>query len=62
MFVLQNGKPESVQVKLGISDGIFTEVLEGLKENDLIVTGMISPQPAAPGQPSGNPFSGGRRF
>ena len=62
MFVLQNGKPEPVQVKLGISDGIFTEVIEGLKENDIIVTDMILPQPTPPGQPSGNPFGGGRRF
>ena len=62
VYVLQNGKPESVQVKLGISDGIFTEVIEGLKENDVIVTGMVLPQSTPPGQPSGNPFGGGRRF
>ncbi len=62
VYVLQNGKPEPVQVKLGISDGIFTEVVEGLKENDVIVTGMIVQQPTPPGPPSGNPFSGGRRF
>ncbi len=62
VYVLHDGKPEPVQVKLGISDGIFTEVVGGLKENDVIVTGMVLPQSTPPGQPSGNPFSGGRRF
>jgi HlyD family secretion protein len=35
--------PQPVQVKLGITDGIYTEVTEGLKEGDSIVTGMITP-------------------
>ena len=62
VYVLRDGKPEPVQVKLGISDGIFTEVIEGLKENDIIVTGMVLPQATPPGQQPGNPFGGGRRF
>ena len=62
VYVLREGKPEPVQVKLGISDGIFTEIVEGLKENDLVVTGMVTSQPAGPPQPSTNPFGGGRRF
>ena len=53
-------KPEQVDVKLGISDGVMTEVLEGLKPGDLVVTGMITPK-ATP-TPT-NPFGGGgRRF
>jgi HlyD family secretion protein len=52
-----------VQVKLGISDGVMTEVAEGLNEGDLVVTGSN----AAPGggqPPASNPFGGGgfRRF
>lgn len=54
-------KPEPVTVKLGISDGMATEVIEGLKEGDLVVTGMSSPSKATPPP---NPLGGGmpRRF
>lgn len=52
---------EGVTVKLGITDGTSTEVLEGLKENDQVVTSAIIPG-AKPGAPATNPFSGGRRF
>jgi HlyD family secretion protein len=51
-----------VQVKIGISDGIDTEVLDGLKEGDRIVIGTnsTSTQTAAP---ASSPFGGGpRRF
>lgn len=58
-----SGKPEPVPVKLGINDGVSTEILEGLKENDTIVTGQeIQKGSSAAGGPS-NPFGGGpRRF
>ena len=58
-----NGKPESVSVKTGITDGIFTEVLEGMSENDTVITGSVSASPE-PAQTQGtNPFRGdGRRF
>lgn len=57
------GKPAPVQVKLGINDGVSTEVTEGLKEGDIVVTGVESPQTRSPQAPS-NPFGGGmpRRF
>src|SRR5581483_8743444 len=35
-----NAKPKPVQIKVGISDGAMTEVLEGLSEGDQVVTGM----------------------
>jgi HlyD family secretion protein len=58
-------KPQPVQVKVGISDGISTEVLDGLEEGAQIVTGMITSGDAASRSagPS-NPFGGGgfRRF
>jgi len=54
------GRPYPVDVKPGISDGVYTEVVEGLKEGDMVVTGASYPishsSPAAP-----NPFGGARR-
>lgn len=62
IYVLASGKPAPVQVKLGISDGISTELLEGLKEGDPVVTGVIMPQASAPAPAGGaNPLGGGRR-
>jgi HlyD family secretion protein len=58
-----------VVVKLGISDGTYTEVLDGLKEGDVVVTGLNLPAPATatatttrPGgsSPFGGPFGGMR--
>ena len=54
--------PEPVTVKLGISDGIATEVLDGLKEGDAVITAAVLPGAKA-GAPATNPFGGGpRRF
>ena len=52
-----------VTVRVGISDGANTEVLEGLKEGDVVVTGTVSStaDSAAPASPFGNPFGGPRR-
>jgi HlyD family secretion protein len=61
VYVLANGQPQPVPVKLGISDGIHTEVLEGLKENDAVITGVIT-QVSVAAQPNTNPLGGGRRF
>jgi HlyD family secretion protein len=52
-------KPTAVTIKTGISDGIATEVLEGLKEGDRVVTGVTESDAAA--TPATNPFGGGRR-
>lgn len=55
-------KPQAVQIKVGISDGVNTEVVEGLEEGDQVVTGMILPTETGPARRS-NPFGGGfRRF
>jgi HlyD family secretion protein len=58
-----------VTIKAGITDGSNTEVLEGLSEGDVIVTGVVSPEPASMSQPGGrgplgggSPFGGQRRF
>jgi HlyD family secretion protein len=62
VYVLPGGQPKPVQIKTGISDGVVTEVVEGLKEGDRVVTAELSSKPAAPSTPA-NPFSGGpRRF
>jgi HlyD family secretion protein len=59
----QNAKPKPAQIKVGISDGINTEVVEGLEEGARVVTGVISLGGSAPGSPPSNPFGGGfRRF
>ena len=61
IYTLVDGKPQPVRVKLGISDSIHTEVIEGLKEGDVVITGMTVPNaPSAPSAGS-NPLSGGRR-
>ena len=61
VYVLAGGasKPTAVTIKTGISDGVTTEVMEGLKEGDRVVTGM-SETGAAP-TPATNPFGGGQR-
>ena len=58
-------KPQPKQIKIGISDGIFTEVLDGLAEGDTVITGTVMAQTTATpaGPPTPNPFGGGmRRF
>ncbi|MEY4386217.1 MAG: hypothetical protein RLY20_1500 [Verrucomicrobiota bacterium] len=56
------GKPQPVQVKLGITDGFMTEVIDGLNEGDKVITGGV--QSKSDATPTGNPFGGGmpRRF
>lgn len=51
-----------VTVKTGITDGIYTEVTEGLKEGDVIVTGQLLSTTSSADRPT-NPFgsSFGRR-
>jgi HlyD family secretion protein len=69
LLAQENGKPElkPVRIRTGITDGVNTEVLEGLKEGDQVVSGLLSTQSSNSG-PGGNrpsnPFGGGgfRRF
>jgi HlyD family secretion protein len=51
-------KLQQVQIKTGITDGIFTEVTDGLKEDDKVISGVISSDAANAAQGS-NPFGGG---
>jgi HlyD family secretion protein len=61
VYVLSGSRPRPVQIKTGISDGVVTEVTEGLKEGDRVVTAELSTA-ATSSSPAANPFSGGRRF
>ena len=57
-------KVEQVPVRLGVSDGFYTEVLDGLNEGDVLIKGVTIPgaAPLVAGPSSGamqNPFQGG---
>jgi HlyD family secretion protein len=61
VYVLSGSSPKPMQIKTGISDGVVTEVIEGLKEGDRVVTAEMATKAQAASTPT-NPFSGGRRF
>ncbi len=56
-----NAIPElkPVQVKLGITDNVMTEVVEGLNEGDAVVVSIITTNNNAPASIPSNPFGGG---
>ena len=60
VYVLKNGKPEPVQVKIGITDGVYTEITDGLSESNNVVTFSSFKQGSTSAQ-ANNPF-GMRRF
>ena len=62
VYVLSYGRPKPVQIKTGISDGIVTEVTDGLKEGDSVITAELTSAATPSSSPSTNPFSGARRF
>lgn len=55
----KSAKPEPVSVKVGITDGIASEVIDGIAEGDVIVTGVTSSGAPAGQQPAANPFGAG---
>jgi HlyD family secretion protein len=61
VYVLHPGEanPAPTLVKLGISDGIVTEVLEGLKEGDTVATGVVATASEPSGMKPSNPLGGG---
>jgi HlyD family secretion protein len=60
VYVLSGSRLAPAQIKTGISDGIATEVAEGLKEGDLVVTAEMAAK-SQPASTPANPFSGGQR-
>lgn len=66
VYVLPGGDvaatPQAVNVRIGITDGLMSEVAGGLKEGDVVLTSAFLPGAKA-GAPAANPFGGGpRRF
>jgi len=62
VYVLRDNKPQPVQIKTGINDGISTEVTEGLlSESNQVITAAVGKQGATSSQ-SASPFGGMRRF
>jgi HlyD family secretion protein len=59
IYLLKSGAPHPVKIKTGITDGIFTEVTEGVNEGDQAITVAIGK--AASDTATNNPFGGGRR-
>lgn len=59
IYVLEGGQVRSVEIKAGLSDGTFTEVLDGdLKEGDLIITDtVVSGAKSSSAPPLGAPTS-----
>jgi len=58
IYVLNDQKKlEAVTIKTGISDGIFTEVTDGVKEGDVVVSSSVGGDAQAAG--GSNPFGGG---
>jgi HlyD family secretion protein len=67
IYRLPGGKkdatPEPVSVKIGITDGSASELIDGIAEGDTIITGVSVTTTTGSAQPAANPFSGGgRRF
>jgi len=48
VYVLRDGALQPVKLKLGITDGRDTELLDGLKEGDAVVVDMTEPKESAP--------------
>jgi len=55
----ENGMPRPVQIRTGISDGRNIEVIEGLKEGDQVIVGVVKEE--ASRERTVNPFAFGRR-
>ncbi|MGA3282827.1 MAG: hypothetical protein ABSD57_00005, partial [Verrucomicrobiota bacterium] len=55
---------QPVRVKTGVNDGTYTEMIDGLKEGDVVITGVeLQSQNSGPVSGGANPFGGGaRRF
>jgi HlyD family secretion protein len=61
VYVLSGGQAKPVQMKTGISDGVVTEVIDGLKEGDRVVTAEMT-STTAPSAPRADPFRGPKKI
>ena len=57
------GEPQPVEIRTGISDGRFTQVLDGkIQEGDVVVVGLVTAKADVGGRaPAAGPSGGGRR-
>jgi len=55
VYVLENSEPKPVDVRLGLSDGMSTEVLSGLAENTEVIIGTADARSSAPAAGGGLP-------
>jgi HlyD family secretion protein len=63
VYVLENGQPKPVDVRLGLTDGSSTEVLAGsLSEGMEVIIGVADAGRAAPAQPPSGGLPRGRFF
>jgi HlyD family secretion protein len=50
LWVLDDGEAHPVTFRVGVSDGVFSEILEGnLQPGDAVVTEAIAPSSSGPG-------------
>jgi len=56
--LLVQGRPQRRAVKIGIQGNELTEIIDGLREGEMVITGRIFPQlgQQGPGSPFGSPF------
>ena len=55
VYVLENSEPKPLDVRLGLSDGMSTEVLSGLAENTEVIIGTADARGSAPAAGGGLP-------
>ncbi len=56
VYILEDGEPKAIDVEVGITDGVITEILSGVKEDQEVLTSMYVPNAGAP---SSSPFGMG---
>jgi HlyD family secretion protein len=55
VYVLEDGAPKPLDVRLGLSDGMSTEVVSGLDENAEVIVGTGDTRASAPAPSGGLP-------
>jgi hypothetical protein len=56
IFILDNGKPVLVPVRIGLSSQGFTAIEGNVQEGQAVITGLLSASNSKPGAPTASPF------